>query len=163
MNSATRLRGAATADTIKSAKHKATSKGFRSRVADCVYSVITSEAFPNMPPNTTIQYRAISVASSQFDGIVSPLSGDVAASGVAFSPIAFATNLNAVAVSRCEMFADSGGCVRDASNDGPLFGCAADTVASDRSEAASTIVAVDVTDIGLDLVAFDGTAGHTDE
>lgn len=64
--SVTTVNGAATPLTIKSARHNATSNGLRKRVDDCVYSPMTSDALPKMPPNTTIQYKIISKSSQLF-------------------------------------------------------------------------------------------------
>lgn len=54
---ATIVNGADTPDTIKSAKQRATNNGFRKRVGVWVHNVITSEALPNTPPKTTMQYN----------------------------------------------------------------------------------------------------------
>lgn len=64
--SVTTVNGAATPVTIKSAKHSATNNGLRRRVDDCVYSPMTSDTLPKMPPNTTIQYNIISKSSQLF-------------------------------------------------------------------------------------------------
>lgn len=64
------VNGAATPVTIKSAKHNATNNGFRRRADDCAYNVITSDAFPKMPPNTTMQYKIISNTIEIFQIII---------------------------------------------------------------------------------------------
>lgn len=109
--SVTTVNGAATPVTIKSAKHSATNNGFRKRVDDCVYSVMTSDALPKMPPNTTMQYKIINRSSQLFQMTV-PSSNSLVAD-VALAPlvvvVVVAVNVNCdatAAVSRSAIACD---------------------------------------------------------
>lgn len=139
------MRGAATADTIRSAKHSATSSGFRSRVDDCVYSVMTSDALPKMPPNTTTQYKAIRMKSSQLERAGLSLSNDLS--------VEFSASFSAVASTERVALADRSGCSSDVAD------------ASDSSEPASTAVAAadDAADIGFAFVPDQTNDDNDDE
>lgn len=104
MKSVATVNGAATADTIKSAIHNATNNGLRNRVDDCVYNVITSDAFPKIPPNTMIQYKATSMKRMQLDNTELFSSMCNIFSVELIDSDADDTNLSAVAINVCVEF-----------------------------------------------------------